>query len=302
MAFSVRPHTIGGMSVYRGCEDVGVAPIAMFDSGEGGLTVLRQACSLYPGEHFLYAADSAHFPYGPKSLSQVREWFMSFVDFFLEKNAKAIIIACNTATAAALEAAQLRSPVPVIGVIYPGVQKALENSPKKRIAVLSTEATYRSGIYPRALKELYPGVQVVAAPCPVLVMMVEEGRTDGPEVTQAVRACTEPVLAQNVDTVILGCTHFPHMETIFRKVVNHRATIIDPGVATAEILPQWLGPLKSQGTGSIEFFTTGDPHRFARIAKILWPDFAGHPYSLQWHNNTLTVQQKMSPTPPVWPR
>ncbi|MDA8192676.1 MAG: glutamate racemase [Thermaerobacter sp.] len=262
-------------------------PIAMFDSGEGGLTVLRQAMNLFPGEDFLYAADSSHFPYGTKPLTQVRQWFLAFLDFFLEKGAKAVVIACNTATAAALEQAQALSPVPVIGVISAGVDEAIRLSSAGTIGVLSTTATYRSAVYPAALHAIDPTITVAAAPCPILVTMVEAGQTQGPDVAQAVRTCTEPVLAQKVDTVILGCTHFPHMEEIFRQVVSDRAHIVDPGLETARILPRHLGPLQTQGQGRTEFFTTGDPQQFSRVASMLWPDLAADPKSLVWDDTVL---------------
>lgn len=259
----------------------------MFDSGEGGLTVLRQARQLFPGEDFLYAADSLHFPYGEKTLADVQRWFMAFVEFFLKQNAKAIVIACNTATAAALQTAQNLSPVPVIGVISAGVDAAVRMSPNRQVGVLSTAATYRSGVYPQALQAIDPKITITAAPCPILVTMVESGQIEGPHVFDAVKHCTEPVLSQNVDTVILGCTHFPHMEQIFRDVVDQRAAIIDPGLETARILPSILGPLKTQGIGRVDFYTTGSPDQFAYVARMLWPHVEARPKGLIWNGSQL---------------
>ncbi|PSR33144.1 MAG: glutamate racemase [Sulfobacillus benefaciens] len=262
-------------------------PIGMFDSGEGGLTVLKRARDLYPGENYLYAADSGHFPYGSRSLSQVREFFLSFLDFFLSHNVKAIVIACNTATAAALEIAQEISPVPVIGVIQPGVVDAIHASKSGVIGILSTEATYQAGVYPNALKALNPQIKSIAHPCPILVTMVESGQTSGPQVENRVRQCTHSLLSHNADTVILGCTHFPHMEHIFRKVINGRAVIIDPGLSTARLLPSILGPLNTTGEGSMAFYTTGDPKFALHIARILWPDLAEEPRQLLWEKTSL---------------
>ena len=265
-------------------------PIGMFDSGEGGLTVLKRARDLYPGEHYLYAADSGHFPYGSRSLSQVREFFLSFLDFFLTHNVKAIVIACNTATAAALETAQQKSPVPVIGVIQPGVVDAIHASQSGIIGILSTEATYQAGVYPSYLKALNPQVKIVAYPCPILVTMVESGQTDGPLVEDRVRQCTHALLSHNADTVILGCTHFPHMEHIFTKVMNDQAVIIDPGLSTARLLPSILGPLNTTGEGSMTFYTTGDPKVALHIARILWPDLVEEPRQLIWDRTSLKTQ------------
>ena len=265
-------------------------PIGMFDSGEGGLTVLKRAWDLYPGEHYLYAADSVHFPYGTRSLAEVQKFFMGFLDFFISHHVKAIIIACNTATAAALEIAQAHSPVPVIGVIQPGVAQALKSSKTGVIGILSTEATYRAEVYPRALKALNANVQALAAPCPVLVTMVEAGQTDGPQVEKRVRHCTRSLLAQHADTLILGCTHFPHMEHIFAKVVADQAVIVDPGLATARLLPTILGPLNTTDNGAIRFYTTGEPRQALHIARILWPKMSEQPRQLHWHQGQLVEQ------------
>ncbi|AEJ40990.1 glutamate racemase [Sulfobacillus acidophilus TPY] len=257
-------------------------PIALFDSGEGGLTVLRHLWRQYPGEHFLYAADSLHFPYGPKPLNTVRTWFLAFLDFFLAEDARAIVIACNTATAAALDEARRRSPVPVIGVVEPACQRALQDSAQSRIGVLSTEGTYRSGLYPHLILGIKPDAHVVSRPCPVLVEMAENGQVDGEDVRFRVAECVEPVLATGVDTVILGCTHFPHMEQVFREVVGDRAVIIDPGMEVAEQLPQHVPDLRRDGSGHVTAFTTGNPRQFQDIAQLLVPELPLSVHTLQW--------------------
>lgn len=267
----------------------------MFDSGEGGLTVLRRAQMLYPGENFIYAADSAHFPYGTRSLEEVRAFFLTFLDFFLEHDAKAVVIACNTATAAALDVAQKLSPVPVIGVINPGAEQAIQKTQNHIVGVLSTEATYRAGVYAHALTRLDPLVSVVSAPCPILVTMAEFGKTNGPDVSRAIGLCTEPVLSQGVDTVILGCTHFPHMEKLFEEVIDNRAVIVDPGYATAKKLAQVVGPLQTTGKGQIEFYTTGSPNRALSVARILWPEIRAVAHPLIWQDQQLVSHEMVEP-------
>ncbi|MCY0885092.1 MAG: glutamate racemase [Firmicutes bacterium] len=258
------------------------SPIAVFDSGEGGLTVLRQARELYPDHDFLYGADSLHFPYGSRPLSEVRDLFLRFLDFFLSRGVQAVVIACNTATAAALDEARRRSPVPVIGVVEAGAQQAAAVSRNRRIGVLSTLATYRSGIYRMAVQARDPTAEVVQRACPDLVTMAEAGETESEAARLAVRACLTDVFRRKVDTVVLGCTHFPHMERIFREEVGDRAAIIDPGLETARRLGRLLPP--GGGSGQMEFFTTGDPRRFERITASLWPGIPVQAQRLIWRN------------------
>ncbi len=257
-------------------------PIAIFDSGEGGLTVLKRAVALYPGEDFIYGADSVHFPYGSRSLEDVQRLFLRFLDFFLAEQVKAVVIACNTATAAALDVARRISPVPVIGVVEPGARKAAAVSRNRHIAVLSTYATYKSGVYLRAITASNQAAQVVQHPCPALVTMAEAGATDTEQARMAVRACLTTVFAYGVDTVVLGCTHFPHMERIFYEEIANRAQIVDPGYETAKQLEDVLGPLNREPGGTLRFYTTGLPAEFNRIAAILWPETPVQATPLIW--------------------
>ncbi len=262
-----------------------VDSIAVFDSGEGGLTVLKQARALYPGENFIYAADSMNFPYGARSLAEVRDLFLRFLDFFLQQGAKAVVIACNTATAAALDAAVAQSPVPVIGVVKPGAAAAARVSQNGMIGVLSTYATFQSNIYRDTIVSLRPGAQVIQHPCPVLVTMAESGSTESLQARLAVRECLNTMFRHQVDTVVLGCTHFPHMENIFREEVGDRAKIIDPGYETAKQLADMAG-ISQRGTqGVVKFFTTGTVDEFDRISRILWTAMHIHAHQLQWRSD-----------------
>ncbi len=262
-------------------------PIALFDSGEGGLTVLSQLIQRMPGQKFLYGADSCHFPYGEKSLDQVKAWFLAFLDFFQEAGAQAVVIACNTATAAALPEAQRRARIPVIGVVGPACERAARITENGRVGVLSTEATHRSGLYPARLHEIRRELFVLSKPCPILVVMAENGQIDGINVEDAVRACVEPVLDTGVDTVILGCTHFPHMRTVFNRAVGDRAFIVDPGEQIADRLAAELpgSPLGSYGT--VEAWTTGRVDRFIDVARKLCPSIPINAHALTWQHQRL---------------
>lgn len=270
---------------------VGTGPIALFDSGEGGLTVLRELVKRYPTERFLYAADSGHFPYGEKPLASVRDWFMSFMDFFVSHQARAVIIACNTATAAALPEAQAHYAVPVFGVVDGAVAKAAQLTRVGRVGVLSTQATYQSRLYPNSFRTMDPRITVVAKPCPILVRMAENGQVDGVDVETAVRQCVQPVLAARVDTVILGCTHFPHMREVFNRVVNGRVAIVDPGEEMATHLADRIGLAGDPGAPHpVQTWTTGDPAQFLRVTALLCPGIPVVARPLHWVGSRLIEQ------------
>lgn len=250
-------------------------PIGFFDSGEGGLTVMRAVAELMPGENLLYACDTIHFPYGPRPQEEVRAFFLQFLDFFVQAGCKAVVVACNTATAAALEEARRISPIPVIGTVGPGSRAAARVSRSAHIGVAATQGTCQSGVYPRAIARVRPDAMVVQQPCPILVILAEDGVIDSPEVRAEVERCLQPLLNFQIDTLILGCTHFPHMQRVIRDVIGPEIALIDPGRECALWLRERLRPdglLNPASTGgSRTFFATGDPARFAEIAGRLWP-------------------------------
>jgi glutamate racemase len=250
-------------------------PIGFFDSGEGGLTVMREVARLLPGEDLIYACDTAHFPYGPRPMSEVRRFFLTFMDFFAAQDCKLVVVACNTATAAALDLLDSGSlPVPAIGVVQPGARAAAAISRSGRIGVAATQGTCASGIYPRMIRQYRPDGQVVQQPCPILVIRAEEGVISGPEVRAEVERCLRPLMDFGMDTLVLGCTHFPHMEAVIADVVGPGVTLIDPGLATAAEVAYRLqaeGDARTDGMGERRFYTTGDPERFVEVANRLWP-------------------------------
>lgn len=259
-------------------------PIGLFDSGEGGLTVARAVADLLPHENLIYACDTAHFPYGPRPLAEVRAFFRRFMEFFVEQNCKLVIVACNTATAAAIDLLLDGAfPIPALGVVQPGAAMAAEASVTGRIGVAATQGTCDSGIYPQTIRLFRPDAYVVQQACPILVIRAEEGVISGPEVRREVERCLAPILAERVDTLVLGCTHFPHMAKVIQDVVGPAVRLVDPGKATAVQVADLLrrrGLLNpGPGPGQRRAFTTGDPQRFLEVACRLWPggvDAAAH--------------------------
>lgn len=256
--------------------DLAQRPIGFFDSGEGGLTVARAVAGLLPSENLVYACDTARFPYGPRPLTQVRRFFLRFMDFFAAQHCKLVVVACNTATAAVLDLLESGElPVPAIGVLQPGAAMAARVSATGRIGVAATQATCNAGIYPQMIRQIRPDAHVAQEACPILVIRAEEGIISGPEVRAEVERSLAPILAEQVDTLVLGCTHFPHMAAVIADVVGPGVRLVDPGVATAERVADLLreqglinpGP----GRGWRSFYTTGDPVRFAEVAGRLWP-------------------------------
>lgn len=250
-------------------------PIGFFDSGEGGLTVMREVARLLPGEDLLYACDTMHFPYGPRPMAEVRRFFLAFMDFYATHHCKLVVVACNTATAAALDLLESGgTPVPAIGVVHPGARAASAISRSGRIGVAATAGTCASGIYPRTIARYRPDSHVTQEACPILVIRAEEGVISGPEVRAEVQRCLKPLMDHGMDTLVLGCTHFPHMENVIADVVGPGVTLVDPGLATAAEVAYRLqasGDAQLQGTGEHRFYTTGDPERFVEVAGRLWP-------------------------------
>ncbi len=254
-------------------------PIGLFDSGEGGLTVMREIARLLPGEDLVYACDTAHFPYGPRPLEEVRQFFLRFMDFFRAQDCKLVVVACNTATVAVLDLLDDGLPIPTIGVVQPGARAAASASRNGRIGVAATQATCASGIYARMIRAARPEAEVVQQPCPILVIRAEAGVISGPEVRAEVERCLTPLMEAGMDTLVLGCTHFPHMKAVIADVVGPGVQLIDPGVATAAEVADRLraqGLLSDGRQGRRILYTTGDPVRFADIARRLWPEGTGH--------------------------
>ena len=236
-------------------------PIGMFDSGMGGLTVLHECLVQLPAEHFAYVGDTARFPYGEKTSEELELYSRQITAFLETVPVKLIVVACYSATSAALPALQEQFATPIIGVVMPGARAAVETSRYRRIGVLATEATVASGAYPRAIHSLDSGAEVIQQVCPGLVDFIEAGDIASQELADAVRGFTEPLKAQRPDVVILGCTHYPLIAPMLQRFLGRDVTLINPA---AEIAREVEAMLLRQGLerpgdvmGSYRFYTTG---------------------------------------------
>ncbi|HEX9473509.1 MAG TPA: glutamate racemase [Steroidobacteraceae bacterium] len=252
-------------------------PIGVFDSGVGGLTVLRALRSALPAESFLYLGDTARLPYGTKSEHTVVRYALQAADELVERDIKCLVIACNTASAAALPALQERyAGLPVIGVIEPGARAACAGSASGRIAVLGTESTVRGGAYMRSILRLRPDAQVVSVACSLFVALAEEGWTDGDVATAAAARYLGPLRAAGraaPDMVVLACTHFPVLEAVIAAAVGPGMNIVDSAATTAAAVRTELersGLLRKESTIAVApervlFLATDGAARFAAV-------------------------------------
>jgi glutamate racemase len=237
-------------------------PIGIFDSGVGGLTVVRAVMDRLPAERIIYLGDGARGPYGPRDIDEVRGFAHEIIEYLLGFGVKLIVIACNSATAAALEEAQREYDIPVVGVIMPGVRAALRRSRRLHIGVIGTKVTITSGSYERALQRLDPRAQVFSQACPEFVEFVERGEVTGDHITEIAMGYLDPMLEARIDTLIMGCTHYPLLSPLLSEVVGPNVSLIssaDETAAEVEDILDRLGWLADgERPGSMMFLTTGD--------------------------------------------
>ncbi len=242
-------------------------PIGVFDSGVGGLTVVAALGRRLPGESILYLGDTARLPYGTKSPATVSRYTRRNLDFLVRRGVKAVVVACNTASAVALEG--LTEPVPVWGVIAPGARRAAGVS-RGRVGVIATEATIRSGAYERSLADLRPELEIASQACPLFVPLVEEGWHDDPVAEEVARRYLAPLLARGIDTLVLGCTHYPLLAPTLSRVVGPDVAMVDSAEAVAAEVAQTLAELDllapATARGEDHFCLTDDADRFADLA------------------------------------
>jgi len=244
--------------------------IGVFDSGIGGLTVLKELVEALPAEDFIYLGDTARLPYGTKSAEVILRYSRENTEFLLAKGIKLLVIACNTASAVALHEIARDTIVPVTGVIEPGARAAAAASRSGKIGVIGTEATIASGAYTRALQQLRPGVEIYTRACPLLVPLVEEGWTDNTIAEQTVAYYLESLKTSGIDTLLLGCTHYPLLRDLFRRILGPGVRIVDSASATASVVGERLAELRlarPRGMGSQSFFVTETPERFVRVGR-----------------------------------
>lgn len=241
--------------------------IGVFDSGVGGLTVVAALWRLLPAESILYLGDTARLPYGTKSAATVSHYTRRNLDFLVERGVKAVVVACNTASALAL--GQIEEPVPLWGVIEPGARSALAVT-RGRIGIIGTESTIRSDAYASCLKRLDPAVEVVSQACPLFVSLVEEGWHDDPVALEIARRYLAPLAEHDIDTLILGCTHYPLLEPVIRTALGDGVQLVDSAEAVATRVAaelDRLGLRNDREDPDHHFCVTDNCDRFARIAR-----------------------------------
>jgi glutamate racemase len=247
------------------------SPIGLFDSGVGGLTVVKEMLRQLPQEDLIYVGDNARCPYGSRPANEVRDFSFEIMDFLIEQGVKMIVIACNTATAASLEEAKLRYPVPVLGVITPGSRAAISSSRTGRIGVIGTEMTVKTGSYSQEIHRINPRLQVMSQACPPFVRIVEEGDIFAPESEQIIAEYLQPLTEEMIDTLILGCTHYPLLQPVIQKVVGKRVELISSAEETAREASLILADRDLLNRGNMypvhHYYTTGDTGHFLQVAE-----------------------------------
>jgi glutamate racemase len=241
-------------------------PVGVFDSGMGGLTVLHECLVTMPHEDFVYLGDAARLPYGPRPLADLRRFSREIAAYLEREGVKLIVAACNSATSAALPELQTRFAVPIVGVLTPEAHAAVQATRNRRIGLLATQATVSSGRYEELVRTLDAGARVVPVACPRLVPLIESADPFGEETTAAVREYAAPLKAEGVDTVILGCTHYPLIRPIFQRVFGRDVTLVFSAEETAREAAETLarkGMENAAGReGVYRFLTTGDTEVF----------------------------------------
>jgi glutamate racemase len=245
------------------------APIGVFDSGVGGLTVARAIIDQLPGESILYVGDTARGPYGPRPLAEVRSFALETLDQLVEAGVKAIVIACNTASSAMLRDARERYDIPVIEVIQPAVRRAVAATRTGKVGVIGTQATIESGAYLDAFAAA-PQLAITSEAAPRFVEFVERGETSGAEITALAKEYLQPFIAADVDTLVLGCTHYPLLTGVISYVMGDSVSLVSSAEETAKDLYRALveeNLLNTEGKPVHQFIATGNPDHFAQLAR-----------------------------------
>lgn len=250
-------------------------PIGVIDSGVGGLTVAEELTRQLPREKLIYLGDTKRCPYGPRSKEEVQKFTWEMVSFLLEKNIKLLVIACNTATAFTIDDLKAKLDIPVIGVINPGARAAIKTTKNKHVGIIGTEGTVRSAAYPKALKKIDPEIEVTALACPLFAPMVEKGIFSGEKAMGIIEESLLPLKKKiKMDTLILGCTHYPLLKPLIQDVVGERVTVISSSEETARETSTILEAEKLLNKESYqpvhEFYSTGDLDIFNKISNKIF--------------------------------
>jgi glutamate racemase len=247
-------------------------PIGMFDSGVGGLTVLREVMAQLPEESTVYFGDTARVPYGSKSRDVIVRFSLEIGQFLIQEKVKMIVVACNTASAFALPALSKRFDLPIVGVIVPGAQAALKATQTQRVGVIGTEGTIESQAYTEAIHALNAKIQVFGQACPLIVPLVEEGWLDKPVAREIVKEYLSPLLTNHIDTLVLGCTHYPLLKGLLRDVTGPKIQLIDSAQETARAVTRRLKEDHLEAPsgakqGVRRFYVSDAPEKFEKIGR-----------------------------------
>lgn len=269
----------------------GVQPacIGVFDSGVGGLTVLRELYRQLPQESILYFGDTARLPYGERSPADILQFVREIVAWMMQQQVKAILMACNTSSALALESIQSEFPVPILGLILPGARAAVQQG--RRIGVISTPATAKSHAYQQAIQEIDPSAQVWEVGCPEFVPLIEQNQIHSPQMRRVAEAYLQPLIDRQIDTLIYGCTHYPHLAPVLKSILPKTVQCIDPAahvVMAAVQELELLGLRSPQLAMPTRFCVSGSPQQFAQISSQ-WLGFTPQVETISLHELSACV-------------
>jgi len=246
--------------------------IGIFDSGVGGLSVLREIRHRLPHQDIVYLADEAHVPYGSRRMGEIRGFSRAITSFLVEQGACLVVVACNTASAAALHQLRRWFEIPIVGM-EPAVKPAAERTRSRHVGVIATQATFQGELFSRLLQRFARETAVHTQVCPGLVERVEAGELDGAETEALLRTCLQPLLSEGVDSLVLGCTHYPFLLPTIRRVVGAGVEVIDPAPAVAlqtERVLRSIGRVCPEGDGRVAYFTTGSAPSFeVKVARLV---------------------------------
>lgn len=247
-------------------------PIGVFDSGIGGLTVVKRLSSVLPNEHIVYFGDTARVPYGSKSNATVIEYSIQDTNFLLNKNVKLVVVACNTASSIALPELKNKFQVPIIGVIHPGAQMAVNETSSGKIGVIGTRATINNQAYLKAIKNLNKKIEVIEKACPLFVPLAEEGWTHHQATREIAEEYLKELRQKKIDTLVLGCTHYPILSDVIQEVIGKNVKLIDSGIATAEVVRNEIHRLGLETTHkehhNLDLYVSDIPNKFREVAEL----------------------------------
>jgi glutamate racemase len=277
-----------------GMSETASPPIGIFDSGVGGISVLRAVRAQMPEESVIYFGDQGHIPYGPRPMEQIRDFSEAITNFLLERGAKIIVVACNTASAAALKYLREKfADVQFVGM-EPAVKPAAETTQTGKVGVLATPATFQGALYASVVERFANGVELLQNTCSGLVQQIERGNLNGAETRKILEDALLPMLEKDIDTVILGCTHYPFVIPIIEEIVGEKVRVIDPAPAVARQVKRLLeaGGMRNDPSaqGDVRFYTSGDPRALKSLLPVLLGE-EGRVEKVEWEGDIVIARR-----------